>query len=185
MLKFIHKKKQGGNSHKDPLQHFNSDNEDRYPKTLRMVEYLNKEPRSYVINFHLIKENATPCDMVTWKNPKAQKFLPKFYISFCLNGKIEDYALSIRMFGPKKEIMFSSDGPISMIQGVTPTFRDKQNNFYSFSFSPKEKIKVVPGAWVCLAQLQKIVKWDNDQIYEAEIIAEKEFEFPIIKEGKQ
>lgn len=185
MLKFIHKKKQGGNSHKDPLQHFNSDNEDRYPKTLRMVEYLNKEPRSYVINFHLIKENATPCDMVTWKNPKAQKFLPKFYISFCLNGKIEDYALSIRMFGPKKEIMFSSDGPISMIQGVTPTFRDKQNKFYSFSFSPKEEIKVVPGAWVCLAQLQKIVKWDNDQIYEAEIIAENEFEFPIIKEGQK
>ena len=37
---------------------------------------------------------------------------------------------------------------------------------------------------MCLVQLQKIIKWNNNQNYEAKIIAEKEFEFPIIKEEK-
>ena len=183
----LYPKKQGRNSHKDPLQHLDPSDEELYPKTLKMVDYLNQKPRSYIIDLHLISDlnNFEPKSLFVQKNPKANKFLPIFYISFCLSGKIEDYALGIRLFGPNKKITFSCDRPISMIQGLTPNFRDNQNNFISFSFSPKEKIKVIPGAWVCLVQLQKIIKWNNNQNYEAKIIAEKEFEFPIIKEEKQ
>lgn len=183
----LYPKKQGGDSHKDPLQHSVSGDEELYPKTLKMVNYLNQKPRSYIIDLHLISDlnNPEAKSLFVQKNPKANKFLPTFYISFCLSGKIEDYALGIRLFGPNKKITFSSDGPISMIQGLTPNFRDNQNNFISLSFSPKEKIKVIPGAWVCLAQLQKIIKQDNNQSYKAKIIAEKEFEFPIIKEEKR
>lgn len=71
-----------------------------------------------------------------------------------------------------------------MFPELTPSYHDNQNNFISFRFTLKEKIKAIPGIWVCLAQLQKIVKWDDAQNYEAKMIAEKEFEFPIIKEGK-
>ena len=178
-------KTQGRNSHKDPLQHLDPSDEELYPKTLKMVNYLNQKPRSYIIDLHLISDlnNPEAKSLFVHGNLKTGKFLPAFYISFCLNGKIEDYALSIRLFRPNKKVILLLNAPIAMLPELTPSYHDNQNNFISFQFTPKEEIKATPGAWVCLAQLQKIIKWDN-QSYEAKIIAEKEFEFPIIKEEK-
>ena len=175
-------KKQGGNSHKDPLQHSVPSDEELYPHTLEMVDYLNQKPRSYIIDLHLISDqnNLESKSLFVQKKPKANKFLPAFYISFCLNGKIEDYALNIRLFGPNKEVILLS-APITMLSELTPSYHDNQNNFISFQFTPKEEIKATPGVWVCLAQLQKITDWKNENTYAANVIAEKEFEFPIIK----
>ena len=182
----LYPKKQGRNSHKDPLQHLNLSDEELYPHTLEMVDYLNQKPRSYIIDLHLISDrnNPEPKSLFVHGNLKTSKFLPAFYISFCLNGKIEDYALNIRLFGPNKEEVILLSAPIAMFPELTPSYHDNQNNFISFRFTLKEKIKAIPGIWVCLAQLQKIVKWDDAQNYEAKMIAEKEFEFPIIKEEK-
>ena len=147
-----------------------------------MVDYLNQKPRSYIIDLHLISDqnNLESKSLFVQKKPKANKFLPAFYISFCLNGKIEDYALNIRLFGPNKEVILLS-APITMLSELTPSYHDNQNNFISFQFTPKEEIKATPGVWVCLAQLQKITDWKNENTYAANVIAEKEFEFPIIK----
>lgn len=182
----LYPKKQGRNSHKDPLQHLDPSDEELYPKTLEMVDYLNQKPRSYIIGLHLINDQNESKSFFVQKKPKADTFLPAFYISFCLNGKIEDYALNIRLFGPNKEVILLS-APIAMLPELIPSYHgyhDNQNNFISFQFTLKEEIKAIPGIWVCLAQLQKIVKWDDAQNYEAKMIAEKEFEFPIIKEEK-
>lgn len=181
----LYPKKQGRNSHKDPLQHLDSSDEELYPHTLEMVDYLNQKPRSYIIDLHLFNDlnDPEPKSLFVYGNLKAGKFLPAFYISFCLNGKIEDYALNIRLFGPNKKIILLS-APIAMLPELTPIYHDNQNNFISFQFTLKEEIKAIPGIWVCLVQLQKIIKWNNNQNYEAKIIAEKEFEFPIIKEKK-
>lgn len=184
----LYPKKQGRNSHKAPLQHLNPSDEELYPKTLAMVDYLNQKPRSYIIDLHLISDrnNPEPKSLFVHGNLKTSKFLPAFYISFCLNGKIEDYALNIRLFGPNKKVILLS-APIAMLPELTPSYHDNQNNqnnFISFQFTLKEEIKATPGVWVCLAQLQKIVKWDDAQNYEAKMIAEKEFNFPIIEEEK-
>lgn len=182
----LYPKKQGRNSHKDPLQHLDPSDEELYPHTLEMVDYLNQKPRSYIIDLHLISDrnNPEPKSLFVHGNLKTSKFLPAFYISFCLNGKIEDYALNIRLFGPNKEVILLS-APITMLSELTPSYHGNQNNFISFQFTPKEEIKATPGVWVCLAQLQKIVKWDDAQNYEAKMIAEKEFNFPIIEEEKR
>lgn len=183
----LYPQKQGGNSHKDPLQHSVPTDEELYPKTLRTVDYLNQKPRSYIIDLHLVSSlnGPEPKSLFVQKNLKADKFLPTFYISFCLSGKIEDYALGIRLFDPNKKAIFLDDTPFAMLPKFTPSYHDSQNNFVSFSFTPKEEIKVIPGVWVCLAQLQKITDWKNENTYAANVIAEKEFEFPIIKEEKQ
>lgn len=182
----LYPKKQGGNNHKDPLQHSVPTDEELYPKTLRTVDYLNQKPRSYIIDLHLVSNLSSPepKSLFVQKNLKANKFLPTFYISFCLTGKIEDYALGIRLFSPNKENVFLDDTPFATLSKLTPSYHDSQNNFVSFSFTPKEEIKVIPGAWVCLAQLQKIIDWKNENTYTANVVAEKEFEFPIIKEEK-
>lgn len=186
--KQLYLKKQGRNSHKAPFQHLDPNNEELYPKTLEMVDYLNQEPRSYIIGLHLIngQNGSESKSFLVQKNSKENTFLPTFNLSFCLNGKIKDYAFSIRLFGPNKKIMYSFNAPISAVQELTPNFYSNQysNSIFDFSFTPKEKIKAIPGVWVCLAQLHKIVKWNNAQNYEAKIIAEKEFEFPIIEEEK-
>lgn len=184
----LYPKKQGKNNHKDPLHHLDPNVDELYPHTLKMVDYLNQKSRSYIIDLHLISDpnNPEPKSLFVQKKPKADTFLPAFYISFCLNGKIEDYALNIRLFGPNKEVILLS-APIAMLPELIPSYHgyhDNQNNFISFQFTLKEEIKATPGVWVCLAQLQKIIKRDNNQSYEAKIIAEKEFEFPIIKEEK-
>lgn len=181
----LYPKKQGRNSHKDPLQHLDPSDVELYPKTLEMVDYLNQKPRSYIIDLHLISDPNNPelKNLFVHGNLKTGKFLPAFYTSFCLNGKIEDYALKIRLFRPNKKLILLN-APIAMLPELTPSYHDNQNNFISFQFTPKEEIKATPGVWVCLAQLQKIIKWNNNQNYEAKMIAEKEFEFPIIKEEK-
>lgn len=183
----LYPKKQGRNNHKDPLQHLDPSDEELYSHTLKMVDYLNQKSRSYIIGLHLINDqNESESKSFFQKKPKADTFLPTFNLSFCLSGKIKDYAFSIRLFGPNKKIMHSSNIPISAIQELTPNFYSNQysNSIFDFSFTPKEKIKAIPGVWVCLAQLHKIVKWNNAQNYEAKIIAEKEFNFPIIEEEK-
>lgn len=181
----LYPKKQGRNSHKDSLQHLDPSDEELYPHTLEMIDYLNQKPRSYIIDLHLFSDlnNPEPKSLFVHGNLKTGKFLPAFYISFCLNEKIEDYALDIRLFGPNKKIILLN-APIAMLPELTPSYHDNQNNFISFQFTPKEEIEATPGAWVFLAQLQKIIKRNNNQSYEAKIIAEKEFEFPIIKEEK-
>lgn len=185
----LYPKKQGKNNHKDPLHHLDPNVDELYPHTLKMVDYLNQKPRSYIIDLHLISDrnNPEPKSLFVHGNLKTSKFLPAFYISFCLNGKIEDYALNIRLFGPNKKEVILLSAPIAMFPELIPSYHgyhDNQNNFISFQFTLKEEIKAIPGIWVCLAQLQKIVKWNNNQNYEAKMIAEKEFEFPIIKEEK-
>lgn len=187
----LYPKKQGKNSHKAPLQPLAPNNEELYPKTLEMVDYLNQKPRPYIINLHLVnaQNGSEPISFLVQKT-KADTFLPAFNLSFCLNGEFKNYAFSIRLFGPNKKIMFSSNAPISSVQELTskqeltPKFYNNQYSVFDFSFTSKEKIEAIPGMWVCLAQLQKIVKWNNNHNYEAEIIAEKEFEFPIIEEEK-
>lgn len=181
----LYPKKQGKNNHKDPLHHLDPNVDELYPHTLKMVDYLNQKSRSYIIDLHLISDpnNPEPKNLFVHGNLKTGKFLPAFYISFCLNGKIKDYALNIILFRPNKKIILLN-APIAMLPKLTPSYHDNQNNFISFQFTPKEEIKATPGVWACLAQLQKIIKRDNNQSYEAKIIAEKEFEFPIIKEEK-
>lgn len=180
----LYPKKQDRNSHKDPLQHLDPSDEELYPHTLEMVDYLNQKSRSYIIDLHLINDqNESESKSFFQKKPKADTFLPTFNLSFCLSGIIKDYALSIKLFGPNKKIMLSVNAPILLLQEL-PVFCNKQYSFFDFSFTPKEKIKAIPGIWVCLAQLQKIVKWDDAQNYEAKMIAEKEFNFPIIEEEK-
>lgn len=184
----LYPKKQGRNNHKDPLQPSVSNDETLYPKTLRTVDYLNQKPRSYIIDLHLVSNlnSPEPKSLFVQKNLKVDKFLPTFYISFCLSGKIEDYALGIRLFGPNKENVFLDDTPFAMLPKLTPSYHDSQNDFISFSFTPKEEIKITPGVWVCLVQLQKIKEWKDKNTYSASVVAEKEFEFPIIiKEEKQ
>lgn len=182
----LYPKEQGGNSHKAPLQHSVPTDKELYPKTLEMVNYLNQKPRSYIIDLHLISgPNNLESKSFLVQKTKADTFLPAFNLSFCLNGEFKDYAFSIRLFGPNKKIMFSSNAPISSIQELTPKFYNNQYSVFDFSFTSKEKIKAIPGAWICLAQLQKIKNWKNENTYVTNVVAEKEFEFPIIKEEKQ